>query len=152
MKGSDDPAADQATILKAQILFWLIGATDGHAKNISMFLGPGGRYRLTPLYDILTAQPSLVSRQIERKQMTLAMAVGTNNHYRIDEIHGRHFVQTAKKAGLPKPLVTDALAEMADVAIKAVERIETDLPKGFPEAIHDAAQAAVTERARSLEV
>lgn len=36
---------------------WLIGATGGHAKNISVFLGAGGTYRLTPLYDILSAQP-----------------------------------------------------------------------------------------------
>lgn len=45
--------------MKAQALFWLIGATDGHAKNFSVFLTPGGRYALTPLYDVLTAQPSL---------------------------------------------------------------------------------------------
>ncbi len=51
-------------MLKAQILFWLIGATDGHAKNFSVFLGPGGSYRLTPLYDVLTAQPSLDAHQI----------------------------------------------------------------------------------------
>jgi hypothetical protein len=28
---------------RSQILFWLIGATDGHAKNFSVFLKPGGR-------------------------------------------------------------------------------------------------------------
>jgi len=152
MKGSDDPAADQATIFKAQILFWLIGATDGHAKNFSVFLGPGGSYHLTPLYDILTAQPSLISRQIERKQMKLAMAVGTRNHYRIDQIHGRHFVQTAEQAGLPKALITDALTEMADRATNAVESIGNDLPEDFPEAIHNAVKEAVTERVRSLQV
>ena len=41
LKGSDNPAKDQKTVLKAQMLFWLIGATDGHAKNFSIFLGPG---------------------------------------------------------------------------------------------------------------
>lgn len=54
LKGSDQPTADRITIVKAQMFFWLIGATDGHAKNFSIFLGPGGRYRLTPLYDVLT--------------------------------------------------------------------------------------------------
>lgn len=78
LSGSDSPANDQKTVLKAQILFWLIGATDGHAKNFSVFLGPGGSYHLTLLYDVLTAQPSLEAGQIERKQMKLAMSVGTN--------------------------------------------------------------------------
>ncbi len=64
LKGSDSPADDRKTVLKAQILFWLIGATDGHAKNFSIFLRPGGSYGLAPLYDVLTAQPSLDARQI----------------------------------------------------------------------------------------
>jgi serine/threonine-protein kinase HipA len=44
-------------VLKAQILFWLISAMDGHAKNFSIFLGPGGSYQLTALYDVLSAEP-----------------------------------------------------------------------------------------------
>ncbi|MFZ1802759.1 MAG: type II toxin-antitoxin system HipA family toxin, partial [Nitrospira sp.] len=63
LKGSDQPTADRITVLKAQILFWLIGATDGHAKNFSIFLGPGGSFHLTPLYDVLTAQPSFEKKQ-----------------------------------------------------------------------------------------
>src|SRR5437867_9577333 len=86
LKGSDTPAEDQKTFLKSQVLFWLIGATDGHAKNFSIFLGRGGRFQLTPIYDVLTAQPSLDDRQIERKQMKLAMSVGDSRHYRIDEV------------------------------------------------------------------
>ncbi|MDW3098614.1 MAG: type II toxin-antitoxin system HipA family toxin [Alphaproteobacteria bacterium] len=152
LKGADDPQADQMAVLKAQILFWLISATDGHAKNFSVFLGPEGTYRLTPLYDILTAQPSLAAGQIERKQMKLAMSVGTNNHYRIDEIHGRHFLQMADKVGLSKTLVHDALAQMHDAVGVAIEKIEGELPPRFPEQIHDAVSAAVKDRLRSIQV
>jgi len=53
LEGSDDPEADQKLFLKAQVIFWLIGATDGHAKNFSLFLAPGGRYSLTPIYDVI---------------------------------------------------------------------------------------------------
>src|SRR3546814_6463760 len=112
LKGSDTPAEDQKRVLKAQILFWLTGATDGHAKNFSIFLRPGGSYSLTPLYDILSAQPSLDAGQIERKQMKLAMSVGSKNHYRIDQVHARHFVQTAERAGLPKAIVREAIEEV----------------------------------------
>ncbi len=152
LKGADDPEADQLVVLKAQILFWLIGATDGHAKNFSLFLGSGGTYRLTPLYDILTAQPSLSVRQIERKQMKLAMSVGTNNHYRIDQIHGRHFLQMAAKASISKTLVGEALSQTADAMNNAIEQVEHDLPANFPEEIHSAVSVAVKERLRSIKL
>ncbi len=152
LKGSDDPAADQATVVKAQILFWLIGATDGHAKNFSIFLGPGGRYGLTPLYDILTAQPSLDAGQIRRRQMKLAMSVGTNRHYHTDDIVGRHFVQTAEAAGLPKTLVHNAIEATVDTAQAALAKVEHELPKRFPEAIHASVKAAVIRRLKALRV
>jgi serine/threonine-protein kinase HipA len=62
LKASDEPEADQTLFLKAQIVFWLLGATDGHAKNFSIFLLPGGRFRLTPLYDVMSAQPNVDAR------------------------------------------------------------------------------------------
>lgn len=151
LRGSDDPAADQATVFRAQILFWLIGATDGHAKNFSVFLNPGGGYRLTPLYDVLTAQPSLEAGQITRRQMKLAMSVGTNRHYRIGEIQERHFVQTGAAAGLPRVLVRDALDEMAATAGDAIEQVESELPSDFPAAIHDAVKDAIMARVRRLQ-
>ncbi len=150
LKGSDDPAVDQEIVLKAQILFWLIGATDGHAKNFSIFLGPGGSFYLTPLYDILTAQPSLDRRQIERKQMKLAMSVGANHHYKISDILGRHFIQTGEAAGLPKSLVRRALEEMADTAPAAIAKVETALPADFPAYLHDAVKTAMADRVRGL--
>src|ERR1022692_339924 len=149
LKGGDTPAEDQKTFLKAQILFWLIGATDGHAKNFSIFLGPGGRFYLTPLYDVLTAQPSLDNRQIERKQMKLAMSVGISRHYKIEDIRGRHFMQTAERAGLPGALASEALAEIEKVAEKAMSRIEEQLPPGFPEAIHFSVKRALLARLRN---
>ncbi|HEV7257283.1 MAG TPA: type II toxin-antitoxin system HipA family toxin [Bosea sp. (in: a-proteobacteria)] len=150
LKGSDTPATDQATLLKAQIFFWLIGATDGHAKNFSIFLAPGGRYHLTPLYDVLTAQPSLDTGQIQRKQMKLAMSVGTRNHYRIAEVQGRHFLQTCEAANMPKKLVQDSIEQLAATAEAALANIEGGLPRGVPEAIHISVKNAVIQRLRSL--
>jgi serine/threonine-protein kinase HipA len=145
-KGSDHPLEDQKSVLKAQIFFWLIGATDGHAKNFSIFLGPGGSYHLTPLYDVLTAQPSFDAGQIERKQMRLAMSVGTKRHYRISDILGRHFIQTGEGAGLPKGIVREAIEEIADIAVRAIQKIEGELPADFSEIIHKAVKTGVTDR------
>ncbi len=150
LKGSNDPARDHRTLLKAQLVFWLIGATDGHAKNFSISLNPGGGFELTPIYDVLSAQPSLDARQIERKQMKLAMSVGGNNHYRIDEILPRHFAQTCERAGLPKGLVRDVLDEVASRAEAAIDEIETGLPRPFPSVVHESVKAGVREQLRRL--
>lgn len=146
LKGSDTPAEDQKLFLKAQILYWLMGATDGHAKNFSIFLGPGGRFNLTPLYDVLTAQPSLDARQIFKKQMKLAMSVGESRHYRLDEIRGRHFIQTAERAGLPSGLAQRALEEIVADAEAAMLAVERQLPSGFPEGIHVSVQKGLRSR------
>jgi serine/threonine-protein kinase HipA len=150
LKGSDTPTEDQKAFLKAQVLFWLIGATDGHAKNFSIFLGRGGRFMLTPMYDVVTAQPSLVTRQIERKQMKLAMFLGDSQHYRLDEIKGRHFIQTTERAGLPASLAKEVLAEVAQTVDAAITILEKQVPRGFPEYIHEAVKAGLTKRLKNL--
>ena len=151
LKGSDSPAADQKAFLKAQILYWLIGATDGHAKNFSIFLGQRGSFRLTPFYDVLSAQPSLDAHQIHEKQMKLAMFVGDNRHYAVEYIHGRHFVQTAERAGLPGTIAREALAEVAQKTNSALEAIEGLLPSGFPEEIHESVRSGLLSRIKNID-
>lgn len=63
-------------------------------------VSPGGTYRLTPLYDIVSAQPSLDAGQIRRNKLKMAMAVGNKRHYTMESILRRHFVQSAEKGGL----------------------------------------------------
>lgn len=150
LKGADSPAHDQRTLLQAQLVFWLIGATDGHAKNFSVFLYPRGGYALTPLYDVLSAQPSLAARQIERKQMKLAMSVGNGNHYRIDDIQTRHFFQTGEAAHLPPSLVTSAIEGVAERIDGALASLEAELPMDFPPALHETVSAGVKRRMRVL--
>lgn len=146
LKGSDKPAEDQKAFLKAQIIFWLIGATDGHGKNFSIYLGQGGRFVLTPFYDVLTAQPFFDAHQIQKKEMKMAMSVGSNNHYKMADIQGRHFLQTAQKAGLPEYIAKEALDEIAGVAKKAIQSLEEKLPSDFPEEIHTSVMSAVKQR------
>ncbi|NOJ41507.1 hypothetical protein [Bradyrhizobium australiense] len=83
---------------------------------------------------MLTAQPSLDTGQIQRKQMKLAMSVGTNFHYRIAQVDGRHFLQIGEAAGVPKTLVQESIERVAFTAEAALGKIESELPKGFPEA------------------
>ncbi|GJD94947.1 type II toxin-antitoxin system HipA family toxin [Methylobacterium iners] len=150
LKGSDTPEADIATFLRANVIFWMLGATDGHAKNFSVFITPGGRFRMTPAYDVLTAQPSLDAGRIQPKTFKLAMSVGKNRHYGVHDILPRHFLQTADLAGVGFPLVRVIFQELAGTALaKAAVAVE-ELPSGFPTQLIDSVMAAIEHRARLL--
>ncbi|EJL35983.1 HipA domain-containing protein [Caulobacter sp. AP07] len=155
LAASDEPTHDRLTFLKSQIVFWLLGATDGHAKNFSVFLQPGGGFRLTPLYDVLSAEPSRAARQIEPKQMKLAMAVGDRRHYRVGDVAPRHFVQTGLAAGIASDAVQSLLGELAEAGPAALDQVLADLPRGFPKAISgpiaQSARARLGQIARYLQ-
>jgi serine/threonine-protein kinase HipA len=151
LAGSDDPSGDRLAFFKSQLLFWLIGATDGHAKNFSVFLAPGGRFRMTPFYDVLTAQPSLDAHQIRRNQFKLAMALGNSRKYRIYDIHGRHFVETGRAAGLSLQLIGQAIDEVRQAFEPVFSAVERELPARFPEAIHEGVTAGARARLRLLD-
>ncbi len=151
LKGSDRPILDISTFLRAVIVFWLIGATDGHAKNFSVFLGPGGRFSMTPLYDVLTAQPSLDANQIRSNKFKLAMSLGTNRHYEIVDIVPRHFMQTAELSGVAKSVVQAILDDLAARALKTIDSVIEALPGGFPGALADSVRHGVSERLRLID-
>jgi serine/threonine-protein kinase HipA len=151
LAGSDVPDADQRHFLKSIITFWLLGATDGHAKNFSVFLSPGGGFRMTPLYDVLSAQPNVDAKQIRHNQFKLAMAVGRNRHYVIGSVSGRHFVETAEQAGLGRRTVLSVIDDLLETVSVALEQTLASLPAGFPEAIAGPIAAGVKERLEQLD-
>lgn len=146
LQRSDEPLKDQAAFFKSQILFWLLGATDGHGKNFSVFLNPEGRYGLTPFYDVLTAQPAFDKKQLPNNKYKLAMSVGTNRHYRILEVVGRHFVQTGKAAGLGPTVMHNVITEILEQATTAPDKAHAIMPKDFAYEIHESVTAAMGKR------
>lgn len=151
LKASDDPEADQRQFLKAQIVFWLIGATDGHAKNFSIGLLPGGRFHLTPLYDIMSTQPNADLGQIQPRRMKLAMAVGDKRHYALDTVMPRHFVQTAVHCNLSAEFAMDILNEIQTIAEPGIEATLAQMPTGFPETLSASVVSGVRRRVRLIE-
>ena len=135
LTASDEAPLDRLTFLKTQIVFWLIAATDGHAKNFSAFLFPGAGFRMTPLYDLLSAEPSRAAHQIQSKQMKLAMAVGANRHYRINDVAPRHFVQSGVGAGLPQAAILSLMQDLVEDGPAALDQVLNALPPGFPTAV-----------------
>jgi hypothetical protein len=57
LRRSEAAQADLDTLFTALVVFWMLAAPDGHAKNFSLRLLPGGRFRLTPLYDVMSIWP-----------------------------------------------------------------------------------------------
>jgi serine/threonine-protein kinase HipA len=150
LRGSDDPQADQRLFLKANIAFWLMGATDGHAKNFSVFLRPGGRFQLAPLYDVISAQPSVDTKQILWKHFRLAMSFGTKPHYAIRQVAARHFFQTADRAGIGERVVPAIVEELRHEIPAAVKGVLSDLPDRFPEKVAHSISDGIMRRLRFL--
>lgn len=151
LQEADDPMRDRAAFFRSQILYWLIGATDGHAKNFSLFLRPGGRFELTPFYDVLTAQPAFDRRQIRHREYRLAMSVGHKPHYRIDDVAGRHFIESGKAGGLGASLMRMVIDEIMEAAQTAPDQALGEMPPDFHPEAHEAIKAILPRRLAILE-
>ena len=129
-----------------------MAATDGHAKNFSVFLLPGGRYRMTPLYDVLSAWPvtGRGPRQLDANRLKLAMAVkGKNTHYRIKDIQRRHFNHMARLCGWGADMET-LIEEIIGQLPGVLEAVQGNLPDNFPEAVFRAVAEGMTGAVRKL--
>lgn len=147
-----DPKQDRATLFRALVVFWLLAAPDGHAKNFSVFLLAGGRCRLTPLYDILSVHPMLAAKQMHPYEVDMAMAVtGTSRHYAWEMIRGRHWLTTAREARFSVAHAREILVDVAARAKTVGDVVRDQLPDGFPCALADSILAGVTKTVARLD-
>jgi serine/threonine-protein kinase HipA len=150
LQASSQSAQDSLNFVKAQLVFWLLAATDGHAKNFSIFLERGGSYRLTPLYDVLSAWPIIGSgpNQIPFRRAKLAMALRSRNaHFHLHEVHTRHWRSLAHEAGVP----FEALVALVSLAPRALEQVASELPAGYPAQVWDTIRTGVQTQMRRFE-
>jgi serine/threonine-protein kinase HipA len=134
LRSSRTPAADIRHFLCAQLAFWLLAATDGHAKNFSIFLLPGGGYRMTPLYDVISVWPVIGNgpNLVAWQEAKLAMAVRSKNvHYELARIQTRHWQGLAQRSGAAG--TWEAMQTLVASVEPAIARVQMLLPMGFPE-------------------
>ena len=105
---------------------------------------------MTPLYDVISAQPSVDAGEIRPNQFRLAMAVGDNRHYRINTIAPRHFIQTAQRAGIGEKIVFSILEDLRDTGVNAVRNTVGKLPKDFPEEVATSIQFGMNKRLKAI--
>lgn len=137
--GSGNPMEDRHVFMRAQVLFWLLGATDGHAKNFSIFIGPGSQYRLTPLYDILSAFPAISKKGLHEKDLKLAMSLkgSRGRKYECRMIRREHFLATAREVGFSEDSMNGILDEIAARTEDVIQKVASELPATFPSFIAD---------------
>lgn len=152
LSGSQDQARDKEQFFLSQVLFWLLAATDGHAKNFSVSIKPSGNFALTPLYDVLSAHPILGhgANQLAPEKVKLSMAIrGENAHYHWTEIQGRHWLAMAGQHGIQR--AEELLADMAAKTPAVIETIHKNLPPDFPEEVSNPILAGLEHAAVRLE-
>lgn len=131
--GSADSLADRRRFMTQVFLFWIMGAIDGHAKNFSLFLRPGGVFQLTPAYDVISVYPLVANGQVEQRKMAMAMSLkGKNRHYLWERMYRRHWLATAKSCNFPEDEMTRIIEKTRDAMEQVIEQVRSQLPKGFP--------------------
>jgi serine/threonine-protein kinase HipA len=144
--------ADMRTLMASQVLFWLLRAPDGHAKNFSVHILPQGRFQLTPLYDVMSAWPVMGDgpSQWSPREVKLAMALpGTNRHYEMQGIQRSHFNSTARKVGFG----ADAEAVIQDILDRtpgAIAEVREGLPPDFNPRVAERILRGIEQAAMAL--
>jgi serine/threonine-protein kinase HipA len=130
------PERDNNLFALSQLMFWFLAATDGHAKNFSIFLRRDG-YELTPFYDLLSAWPVIgnKARQLQPQKVKMAMAMRTGNrpHYRWNEIQPRHFKALAES--LLDPKLWSMMLDTARSVPEAIASVSKRLPPDLKESV-----------------
>lgn len=146
---SNERERDRQEFFCAQILFWLLGAVDGHAKNFSLIWSPTG-LELASLYDVLSAEPLAATGQISRKAMKLSMAVGDRRHYRMDEINGHHWRETGKTAGFSVSSIDTLFEKIKKELPKALEEVVKTSPETVSASIYKPIRDAAMGRLQKI--
>lgn len=134
LQGSVAAEQDLRDFMGSQILFWMLAATDGHAKNFSIQLLKEGQYRLTPLYDVISMWPVIGHGvdKLEWQKARLAMSVRSKSrHYRLHEIQRRHFNAMAARCGLGSD-AEDLIRGLIERTASVIDSVSRELPEGFP--------------------
>jgi serine/threonine-protein kinase HipA len=138
LASSSRAPADKKAFVKSQLVFWMLAATDGHAKNFSIFQERGGTYRLTPFYDVLSAWPIIGHgpKQLDYRKVRLSMAVRSKNaHWKLSEIRPRHWDSVTRDAGLGP--ATSLIEEIVSQTPKVIESANRQIPARFPAIVRD---------------
>ena len=150
--GSKNAAKDRVDFMKAQVLFWLMGASDGHAKNFSIFILPDGQFQLTPFYDVLSVFPVVNKKGLDMRQVKLAMGLKATKgkKYHINKIYPRHFLETAKQVGFDVSNMEEIISDIKVNSEQVINETRLKLAADFPKNISESIFTGILNQLKSL--
>jgi serine/threonine-protein kinase HipA len=116
LNGSGDAVVDRERFMRACMFNYVILGIDAHAKNYSLLIEHGGRFRLAPLYDVISAIP-----YDHEEYSLLAMKVGGEGKWRNIGLY--HWEKEAKNCGYSVSATADYLAFLADEVPKKATQL-----------------------------
>ncbi|MFT5758905.1 MAG: serine/threonine-protein kinase HipA [Alteromonadaceae bacterium] len=153
LDGSSESIKNKYTFFAVQVIYWLLFAIDGHAKNYSIKHTSRDSYEMTPVYDVLSIFPILGPKQdqIARRKAKLAMAVrGSSNYYVLDRIMKRHFISHAVSVGISKEEAIRIIDDIIEATPAVIEYVYGLLPEGFNQPLADSILQGMHEQKEKL--
>lgn len=118
-------ALEITALLRAIAFNWLIGGTDAHAKNYSVFVLRGAGVRLAPFYDIASFLPYAPHGL---QKVKLAMKIG--GKYRLLEIGVHQWKKLAQETGTDddamRAMVSTMCSELPDHVSTTLARLKKE--------------------------
>jgi serine/threonine-protein kinase HipA len=142
---SSTPEADEALLVDALAMNWVIAGTDAHAKNYSILLAADGQVRLAPIYDVISALPYPTS--LPWRRLKFAMHLG--GEYLVWKTGRRHWVRFAESVALDPEAVIARVAQLVEEVPDAMAETGRDAhDQGLDHPIIRELQAAVIQRSK----
>lgn len=129
LSGSAKPSDDRDRFMRAQAYNFVIGGSDAHGKNYGLLLATRGRFRLAPLYDVISILPYASTR----KEAKLAMSI--DRRYRFDEISPGHWEAQARASSYSPDR---AIAHIRDIIARLPDEARALLSVFKDEGMHSA--------------
>ncbi|HCG8553655.1 TPA: HipA domain-containing protein [Vibrio parahaemolyticus] len=128
---SAESKANNHDFFKFMVLQCLLGATDGHLKNFSVHIAPGGHYQLAPFYDLLSAYPAVGVTGLNKRKLKLAMGLKASRGYKyhINKICLRHIEQTAAQFGISNANCHEIVSTFLAQFSSALSSIDNRFPE-----------------------
>lgn len=106
---SNQADEDRKSLFRLAMVNDLLHNTDGHAKNVSIYVGRKG-FIMTPVYDILSAH--FLLEQSEKRHSKLRSSWSVNGKFHYDQIKLKDWQEEAKNCGLDQDLFDQLCADL----------------------------------------
>jgi len=122
LESSGDPKTDRERFMRAIVFNFIIAGVDAHGKNYSLLIAGGGRFRLAPIYDVISALP-----YDQNVYHSLAMSVGTVRKW--EHIDPYHWQKEAQRCNYSADALLDEIAQQVKDVPRAAKTLLHDLKK-----------------------